>query len=191
MLTTSPEEHNVMLTSAPADAPEWIENAGRPLTKAGVVNYVGADGTVSAEVGDGVTWLNVEDGSNSAWYGIDNSNGQFEPGSRFWVKWLSESNDSEQFRHYSDQIDDSAKLKMSGNSSILMVGVESPHGEEYNMLSNSVPFYIEIGDDWDTDDIEARFIDERADEKVVTNFCQINTPQGGGNLCELQLNNLG
>ncbi len=45
------------------------------------------DGTLSAEIGEGVTWLCGTEGGETQWYGIENEDGRFAPGSRLNIRW--------------------------------------------------------------------------------------------------------
>ena len=148
---------------------------GTPVNYGGITNYVDAGGTTSAEItkqnmdANGLLWLKEKSGDTSAWYGIDNSDGVFEPGSRFWVKWLNNEEDMQAFKTYYDQLDDEVKNKIKDDLLwIFTIGVTDPDGNEYTDLSQPVNCYVELGDDWDSGDVEAVYISDKTDEAVST-----------------------
>ena len=44
--------------------------------------------------GDDFVWQREENSGTGAWYGMDNSKEIFEPGSRFWVRWLEKDKEN-------------------------------------------------------------------------------------------------
>ena len=168
-----------------ADTAGW----GTQKEFSGVLNYVDASGTTSAEVmGGAPVWIKEESDGSSAWYGIDNqSTAQFRNGSRFWVRWLSP--DSDEFQSYYNQLDDQHKKNIEGNKLwVFLTGVTNPDGGEYTDLNDQVSFYIQLGDDWDKDNIGAAFISDQEDEDVTAGFVDNHTcPEGDKPFAKLQL----
>ena len=150
--------------------------------------YVSKAGTTSAEIkGDDVTWLREESDGTSAWYGLDNSKKNFEKGSKFWVKMLSSKD--EEFEKYYDMLDDDVKKEAENDKLwIFLVGVTNPDGTEFNKMELPSSLYVQLGDDWDMDDINALFIASDKDEQL---FTEINTltqgPFKGKKFAELTL----
>nr|MCR5207303.1 hypothetical protein [Eubacterium sp.] len=105
--------------------PDW----GNEINLGFITNYVADDGTVSAEITDnGITWLytNTE---GKTYYGLDNSYGTFEKGSRFWIRWVDSSE--------------------TGGEPILLYAVESPEGEIHTeWFEPPISLYIQINDGW-------------------------------------------
>ena len=53
---------------------------------------------------------------------------------------------------------------------IFLTGVTAPDGTEYTNLDVNVPYYIQLGDEWDEEDVKAVFISKIADEPVSVSF---------------------
>ena len=144
------------------------------------VNYsVSSDGTTSAVIDrKGIIWLREESGGTGAWYAIDNSYGAFELGSTFHVKWLKEGD--KDYTKYFNQLDDEYKKKAETNNiEIFLVGVTKPDGitEYTNFIRDDkwygdggVGLYVQLGDDWDANDINALFISEGSDSPVTVQY---------------------
>ena len=137
--------------------------------------YVDDEGKTSVEVDKyGMIWLKETSDGTSAWYGIDNSNAVFRIGSRFWVMWLSEKDKN--YEQYWNMLDEKHKRAMEAlNGWIFLIGVTDPDGKEYKNFSENdeekaVPTYVQIGDDWDEDELVGVFISETEDEDIETTF---------------------
>ena len=146
---------------------------GEPVKNGGVINYVDANGTTSAEVSkpnadaNGLIWLKEESGGASTWYGMDNSDGAFEEGSRFWVRWLREEEGPQAFAAYYAQLDDEHKNNIKdGHLRIFLIGVTNPSGNEYHKLNQ--PVDCVFVDNWAGNSLEAVFISEQSDEAIET-----------------------
>ena len=174
---------------------------GTRVNNNGIINYVSANGTTSAEVThNGVIWLKEESDGTSAWYGVDNSQGTFAKGSRFWVRWLSAENDPEEYQEYFDKLDEERKRQAEEDKLwIFLTGVTGPDGKDYTDLGLDVkiPYYIQLGDDWDEEDVNALFISGTEDEPVSvqfgtveafnSQFDNINFPETTGSYARLLL----
>ena len=156
------------------DKSDW----GEKINNNGVVNYVDEFGKTSAEVtGNEMIWLKEASDSTSAWYAIDNTNGVFKKGSRFWVKWLSAENDKEEFEKYYNKLDDEHKKKVENNKLwIFLTGVTDPDGNDYTNLDGSVDYYVQLGEDWDKEDIKAVFISDKSDDVLEVTYENLKTP---------------
>ena len=130
--------------------------------------WVDDDGTTSARVTKGKNiWLKETSDGSSAWYGIDNTNSVFTEGSRFWVKWLGREDDKEEWDKYYEQLDDEYKKKVEDDKLwIFLCGVTDTAGNEYETLKTPINLYIQLGSDWDKEDIQSVFISEAIDEPV-------------------------
>ena len=176
------------------DKTDW----GELIYNGGIANYLAQDSTTSAEVtGDEVIWLKEDSEGESSWYGLDNRQGIFAKGSRFWVRWLSEK-DGEEFREHFENLDESHKKWAEENKLwIFLTGVTAPDGTEYTNLDVNVPYYIQLGDEWDEEDVKAVFISKIADEPVSVSFGtvaefnqqfnNINFPVASGSFARLLL----
>ena len=163
---------------------------GEKIINSGVINYVDDDGKTSAEVtSNGLVWLRETSGGTSAWYAIDNSNGTFKKGSRFWVKWLSPEVDSEEFNQYYNNLDNENKKKIKDNKLwVFLTGVTDPDGNEYTTWDNGfIDYYIQLGDDWGKEDIEFWFISEGKDSIVEHAYETMASPEGTAEFAKLSL----
>ncbi len=148
-----------------------------PITQSGVTYYVADNGRTSAVVkDDGITWLKEESDGSSAWYGIDNANGLIESGSFFWVMWLDAENDADIYQHYFNLLDDTPEAQ-NYTQRLFLHGVVNPNGTEESEFANSVPMYIQLGDDWDEDDIKNTFSGS-SDSPVEISYRKMECPDG-------------
>ena len=173
-----PESPSDELTNA---HPDW----GTPEVHGGITHYVDAEGMTSVEISpentdkNGIVWLREESydpdlGRNTAaWYGFDNSDGVFENGSRVYVHWYNKEQNPEKF----DDIDETHEID-SDNFYYFEVGVIRPDGTQYTQLSKPVNFYVQIGDDWDKDDLQAYYITQRKDETIPVKYDTTTYPEG-------------
>lgn len=153
------------------------------------VNYVDEYGKTIAEITDNkIIWLKETSGGTSAWYGIDNSNGTFKIGSKFWVKWLNPEIDKEEFEKYYNRLDDAHKKKVEENKLwIFLTGVTDPDGNEYTNLNGTLNYYIQIGEDWDKGDIKAIFIDDNQDDVLDVSYENLECPEGTFEFAKLSM----
>lgn len=168
-----------------------VYGVGATVGNTGIINYVSSNGTTSAVVNpNGMTWLKEESGGSSAWYGIDNSENIFPENSMFYVRWLSEE-DGEDYIKYYNQIDHRyIKEVESGRIYIFLVGVRNlATGEEItNFNGKELNLLIQIGEDWDKDDIQAVFIEDNANEIIGSSYKSAEYPGGTGDFASLTLN---
>ena len=163
--------------------PDW----GTPEDHAGITHYVDAEGMTSVEISPentdekGIVWLREESydpdlGRNTvAWYGLDNSSGIFQKGSRFYVQWLNEQEHPEAF----ENIDEETRAEVENNNGWLFeVGVIAPDGTPYKQLEETIDFYVQIGDDWDEGDLEGFYITLENDESVPVRYGTTAYPEG-------------
>ena len=142
--------------------------------------YVDENGKTSTEITEyGMIWLKETSDGTSAWYGIDNSDGTFKIGSKFWVKWLSPKIDREEFKEYYNKLDEEHKNKVDNNNLwIFLTGVTDPDGNEYTNFYGNLNYYIQIGDDWDKDDINVVFISGKKDSVLDVSYVNLECPDG-------------
>lgn len=95
----------------------------------------------------------------------------FRQGSHFWVRWLSQDDDKEEFEKYYSQLDDSHKRSAAdGKLWLFLVGVTDPSGKEYTEFVYDVDLYIELGEDWNKDDINVVSISPQNDEVLNVTY---------------------
>ena len=183
----NPELHRVERTlklTVFVDKSDW----GEEVKNNDELNYVDKDGTTSTEVvKKDVTWVKEESDGTSAWYGLDNSEGEFELGSRFWVRWLNK--EKEEWEYYYNNLDEKHKNAVdSGRLWIFLAGVTAPNGQEYEGFNKEVKFYIQLGEDWDKEDINAVFISSGEDEILDVSYVDdISSPAGTQEFARLTL----
>lgn len=155
------------------------------------------DGALSVEIGeDGIAWLKESSDGTETWYGIESEPGMFAPGSRFWIKWIDRGSDPEAWQEVYHQLDEEYKKTLGENVTLFTAGVTDPDGIEYTRLNKPVNLYIQLGDDWDTSDVEALFADSGDDERVesfVTPLLMAGTgsPAGSSNYVTVTLRHFG
>ena len=164
---------------------------GSPMTRSdGKTQYVVDDpsspdhGKTSIEIkednlsqGD-ILWLLEESDGTSAWYGVDLSSGAFDldNGLRFYVQWLS-PHDAGYAEVYA-QLDAAQKARVEDdNGWMFLIGVEDPAGNKVQP-SKPVSVYVQIGDDWDVDDLNAYYITSGGDENVPVDHLMVDYPNG-------------
>ena len=185
----NPELHRVERTlklTVFVDKSDW----GEEVKNNDELNYVDKDGTTSTEVvKKDVTWVKEESDGTSAWYGLDNSEGEFELGSRFWVRWLNKEKGKEEWEYYYNNLDEKYKNAVdSGRLWIFLAGVTAPNGQEYEGFNKEVKFYIQLGEDWDKEDINAVFISSGEDEILDVSYVDdISSPAGTQEFARLTL----
>ena len=144
-------------------------------------------GKTSTEITEyGMVWLKETSDGTSAWYGIDNSDGTFKIGSKFWVKWLSPKIDREEFEEYYNKLDEEHKNKVDNNNLwIFLTGVTDPDGNEYTNFYGNINYYIQIGEDWDKDDINVVFISGNKDSVLDVSYVTLECPEGKGEFAKV------
>ncbi len=155
---------------------------GTPEEHGEIIHYVDAEGMTSVEVTEnGIIWLREESydsnlGRNTAaWYGLDNTSGIFKKGSRFYVQWLNENDHPEAFAN----IDSNTKAEVEDdNGWLFKVGVIAPDGTRYEKLDEKVDLYVQIGDDWDRDDLAAFYISQGEDENIPVRYETSDSAEG-------------
>ena len=176
----NPELHRVERTlnfTVFVDKSGW----GEEVKNNGEINYVDENGTTSAEVvKKDVTWVKEESDGTYAWYGVDNSEGEFELGSRFWVRWLNKEKDKAEWEYYYNNLDEKHKNAVDSDRLwIFLAGVTAPNGQDYKEFNKDVKFYIQLGEDWDKEDINAVFINSGKDEIVGASYADnMSCPEG-------------
>lgn len=158
------------------------------------------NGTTSVEVSpnntdaNGIIWLKEESNGRYAWYGLDNSDGIFAEGSRFWVRWLSKANNPRLWEHYYKQIDEAHRSTVDSEKLwIFLIGVNRPDGTPYTDILSEfgtcAHLYVQLGSDWDKEDIESLFIATSTDEIVYASYVDtMNYPEGTGTFAKLLMN---
>ena len=150
-------EKTVVAPDEPSEPEDFNKSDwGDEEIHSGIKHYVDTNGTTSVEVSEnGMIWLREESEGTAAWYGLDNTSGIFKKGSRFYVQWLNENDHPEAFAN----IDSNTKAEVEDdNGWLFKVGVIAPDGTRYEKLDEKVDLYVQIGDDWDRDDLAALHI---------------------------------
>ena len=164
---------------------------GKPIEINGITHYVDDEGKTSVEVTDNdIIWLKEESYMAYAWYGLDNSSNVFEKGSRFWVKWINQDESKDEWGEYYDKIDDKNKIFDDNKKLwIFLVGVTAPDGTEYtDNFKAKVPLYVQLGSDWDEEDINSLFIADETDEEVnIVSLSYKGYPEGTARFAKLIL----
>ena len=186
-VTFNPDDANYTSITSDVVVSTWGAEKNNGTAEKPIYNYVAKDGTTSAEVtGNDIIWLKEESEGSSTWYGLENpkdefGKGVFAEGSKFWVRWLSISEDSKEWKDYYEKLDDEhKKLAEDKKLWIFLVGVTGPDGKEYHGgFDQPINLYIQLGTDWDMDDINAVFISDASDEVLsVQTLNKYTLPDG-------------
>lgn len=126
--------------------------------------------TIANTVERSVCWLREDTDSSAAWYGINNSTGVFEDGSRFWVKWLDTESKQDAFLTDAQQ-ERIKELASQEDVWIFDLEVSSEGKEVHDLNGDTAEFYVSLGSDWDTEDLMAIYIgDDGSTENVPMDF---------------------
>lgn len=170
-------EKTVVAPDEPSEPEDFNKSDwGDEEIHSGIKHYVDTNGTTSVEVSEnGMIWLREESEGTAAWYGLDNTSGIFKKGSRFYVQWLNENDHPEAFAN----IDSNTKAEVEDdNGWLFKVGVIAPDGTRYEKLDEKVDLYVQIGDDWDRDDLAAFYISQGEDENIPVRYETSDYPEG-------------
>lgn len=161
-----------------------------------VTNYVSTDGTTSAVVKPGdTTWVKEDSDNTYAWYGVEDVDGILPANAMLYVRWLSKEADGADFEKYYNQIDHKYITEVEKDRMyIFLVGVkyidENGQVQEFNFknLGKKLNLLIQLGEDWDKDDIQAVFIEDNANEIIESSYKNVEYPSGNGDFANLTLN---
>lgn len=162
---------------------------GEKIINNDIINYVDESGKTSAEItGNEIIWLKETSENSSAWYAIDNSDGIFKPGSKFWVKWLSPKINKKEFYEYYNKLDKEHKKQVEKNKLwIFLTGVTDPDGNEYTNFDKNINYYVQLGEDWEKNDIKAVFIDNYKDDVLEVSYENLEFPEGKSEFAKLSM----
>jgi hypothetical protein len=127
-----------------------------------VTQNVSNDGVTSTiKKSSGITWLREESDGSAAWYGFEDPNGVLPDGTRLSVKWKDLDKDEYwdifNFFKYGGLLPEKVwqfDLQALDSNNELIT--------DFN--GNSLNVYVEVGEDWDLDEITALY--SRLDEKT-------------------------
>ena len=160
---------------------EW----GQMVHRARATYYVDENGRSSTEItGNGKVWLNTKLDGSGSWYCIDNSQGTFKVGSRFYVQVIDD------ISKYYDKIGSEYRDKIeNGKLKIFLIGVTDPDGKEYINLDTDLNCYVKVDPNWDKDKLKAIFINGEKTEKIDVEYMgTIESPSSGDKFVKLTLN---
>ena len=123
--------------------------------------------------------------------GHDFIKGVFEKGSRLLIRWINKEENPEEWNEYLPKIDSQEAQNIPDRKRwIFIAEVIHPDGvTRYEKLDQSVPLYIQKGEDWDTEEgVEAYFISQGADERLNKEYIDnMAYPGGNGGFFKLDL----
>ncbi len=174
---------------AEEEKPIWADDSYRETSFAGVVTYRSENGEYSVEVKDGVTWLFMEKDNTRMWIGLDNEEGTFQTGDRFFARWLTANGDSEEFYSYWGKMDTEIQTRVRERDvALLLLGVQDPEGKDYTDLPFGTSVYLELGDAVDREEIQSVMT---VDGKVEAFFVTMESPEGERPFAEIKLRHFG
>ena len=150
-----------------------------------VVSYIDNLGKTSVAIesknldSNGILWLSESANGSQSWYGIDTSESEIEldVGSRFYVQWLSA--DEENYQEIYGLVDEQYKARIDENCSyIFRIGIEDKDGNKIE-FEDPITTYVQIGEDWDKEELKAIYVSSETDEVVSVNYTEhMNLPMG-------------
>ena len=159
---------------------EW----GQMVDRERATYYINENGRASAEITDnGKVWLNTKSDGSGTWYCLDNSQGTFRIGSRFYVQVIDD------ISKYYDKIGSEYREKIEdGKLKIFLIGVIDPDGNEYTNLDTEINCYVKVDPNWDKDKLNAIFINGEKTEKIDIEYMgTIESPSSGDKFVRLTL----
>lgn len=122
-------------------------------------------------------WLKEDSPKTHAWYGLDNTEGIFPDGSRLPLRQIEQ--DEADFDKLYDSLTEEQREKLNaGKGRIFLFSEEDL--EKYPEIEKKLgdpKLYVELGGDWDDDDIHAIFIDEDEEENLPFEFPSPQLPE--------------
>ena len=173
----------------------WNHFTGTVKRRALKPNYTIGNRTYVKLNTEGITWLKEESDGSSAWYGLENPEIEegkylFPTNSYFYVEWVS-PNDFETNEHYAI-LDDSVKSQVDSNRGWLFyVGIADETGQkmDINFNGHTANLYVQIGDDWQLNDLKSVFVGDTEDEQVTVTFAEaVEYPEGVDDFGVMSLN---
>ena len=182
-----PQEHNIML---PVQGE--LQFSAEERTVLGASSIVEKDGRVSSVIPDNsVIWIYEKSYDEGTWYGLDNRNGIFQPGSKFWVKEIDKNMDAMEFDENNAKFSSLNRLDINNSGKVLLFGVVDPDGNECIIPKERLNLYVQLGDDWDSSDIKALMAGGGKDEQLQLENVQLECPEGEGRFARLTLYHFG
>ena len=122
-------------------------------------------------------WLKEDSPKTHAWYGLNNTEAILPNGARLPLRQIEQ--DEADFDKLYDSLTEEQREKLdAGKGKIfLFSGEDLKKYPEVEKQLDSPNFYIEVGDDWDGEDIRAIFIDEDEEENLPFEFPSPQLPE--------------
>ncbi len=144
-----------------------VYNLGKKQTFGDHTFSVSGDGVTSGTVsGKGITWIRESSGGTAAWYGFDNSDGILPEGATVAVRWIGAKENPEEYAKYVEEAKRTGKPFEDNKLWVFEVRAFDSDmneikdfGKDEGGNPKKIKFYIESGDDWDSDDVIAFFVD--------------------------------
>lgn len=134
-----------------------------------------------------VLWLKEESDGQSAWFGADLSDSSLSltKGYRFYVQWLSTEDDK--FSDINALADQAQKSRIEDDKGwFFQMGVEDQDGNKVQP-TEPLDVYVQIGDDWDEDELQAYFLSSGADEALPVDHRKLVFPDGNDSFGRMTL----
>ena len=139
---------------------------------------------------DEIAWVKVRNYDKYIWVGIEYSDEDVIPGSKFHVEWISDF-DREYDEIYRD-IDEDIQHAVTGHKYLLSVGITSPDNKEIDVLPHGATIYVQLGNEFDIANTNAWLVNPLNDELVPTVYSRVRIPSGDTvSTCVGQVNHLG
>ena len=120
---------------------------------------------------DSILWLREESAGKAAWYGFDNSDGALPSGSIISVHWIGKEEEMSLFTQLQDKVDSvlaqhDREVEKDRDWIFELNAYKKGGGLLNNAFANDamMKVYVEIGEDWDADDINTIWLDQNQQE---------------------------
>lgn len=173
----APAEGEVFL-KVDVDTSDW----GEEVIIADIPHYVQEDGTTSVKAAEhDIIWLKESSEGMTTWFGLDNTDGTFEKGSRFWVRILNENEDPAAWQDAYNQLDQSIKDAIEDEQVMLFeAGMTAVDGKVYGEFDSKTGLFVQIPAGWDEDDTEIVYVNEAAEVQFAESATTQSYAQGEG-----------
>lgn len=143
-----------------------IKDWGKVKLDSDILSFVDEEGVTSAEIrGGGIIWL--QDDSSDAIFGLDNEERLFEDGARFKVQFIDRQETADDWNTHYLNLDEKYKAEFDTEKSMMFdLGVDDLKGLAYSELDKEASVYVELPDDWDSNDLGAVYIGDGEDEPI-------------------------
>lgn len=134
----------------------------------GIVNYLFTDGKTGVEVTDEseIFWVKESAENSSVWFGFANYNNVLPKGSIVTVKLIDKYEEPGVWDYCYNLIDAETQKNADNNYYLFLCECYDASGVRYKVFADDLTVYVQLGSDWDSENIKALFVVDGPDEKI-------------------------